>query len=225
MKISVFACLLVTAATMASPAFAQEDNGPNFTGFRFEPRVGHDSFSATVTMTDPVNANVTHTADSRKGKVGYGAELGYDYQLGPIVVGAFAGVDRSNTSDCFAIVGNDVGCIDSGRNLYAGGRAGVVIGGNLLIYGRGGLSRSRYSLAYASSSTAAGFQYVIADSARGTHYGGGVEMAFTRNFYGHLEYVRTRYQRLDTENPLNGNIDVSIRTRRSQVSAGLGFRF
>src|SRR5262249_21900996 len=159
---------------------------------RFEPRVGHDSFGATVTMTDPVNATVTHTVESRNGKLGYGAELGYDYQLGPVVVGAYAGVDRSNTSDCLAIVGNDVGCIDSGRNFYAGGRAGVVVGHSFLIYGRGGLSRARYSLAYAPSNTATGFQYVIADSAGGTHYGGGVEVAFMRNFYGHVEYVRTR---------------------------------
>lgn len=224
MKISIFAGLLVTAATMASPAFAQEENGPNFTGFRFEARAGHDSFGATVTVTGPAPATTTHTGESRSGKLNYGAELGYDYQLGPVVVGAFAGVDRSNTSDCIAIVGNDVNCIDSGRNLYAGGRAGVVIGRSLLIYGRGGLSRSRYSLSYAPNATTP-FQYVIADSARGTHYGGGVEMAFTRNFYGHVEYVRTRYQRLDTVNPLDDDIAVSIRTRRSQVSAGIGMRF
>lgn len=226
MKTSIFAGLLVVAATVASPAFAQnqEENGSNFTGFRFEARAGHDSFSADVTMTGPAPATTTHSAESRNGKIGYGAEIGYDRQLGPIVIGAYAGVERSNTSDCFAIVGNDVGCIDSGRNIYAGGRAGVVIGRNLLIYGRGGLSRARYSLSYAPTTTTPS-QYVIADSARGTFYGGGVEMAFTRNFYGHVEYIRTRYDRLDTVNPLNDDIGVSIRARRSQVSAGIGIRY
>lgn len=225
MKTSIFAGLLVTAVTTANPAFAQDDNGPNFTGVRFEARAGHDSFSGDVTITGPAPATTTHTGGSRNGKIGYGAELGYDYQLGPIVVGAYAGIDRSNSSGCFAIVGSDVGCIDSGRNIYAGARAGVVIGRNLLIYGRGGYSRSRYSLSYDAVATTNSVDYVIADTAGGKHYGGGVEMAFTPNFYGRVEYVRTRYDRLDTENPLNNNIDVSIRTRRNQVTAGIGMRF
>lgn len=225
MKTSIFASLLVMAATAASPALAQEENGPNFTGVRFEARAGHDSFGATVTMTGPAPATTTNTGGSSNGKISYGAELGYDYQLGPVVVGAYAGVDRSNTSGCFAIVGTDTACVDSGRNIYAGARAGVVISGNLLVYGRGGYSRSRYSLSYDAVATTNSVDYIIADTAGGTHYGGGVEMAFTPNFYGRVEYVRTRYQRLDTENPLNNNIDVSIRTRRNQVSAAIGMRF
>jgi len=225
MKTSIFAGLLAVAATTASPAFAQDEDGPNFTGVRFEARVGNDNVGARVTMPDPAHANTTITASSSKSRIGYGAEIGYDYRLGPVVVGAYLGIDNSGTSDCFAIVGSDRGCVETGRNLYAGGRAGVVVNHNLLIYGRGGLSRSRYSLSYDAVATTNSVDYIIADTAGGTHYGGGVEMAFTPNFYGRVEYVRTRYDRLDTENPLNNNIDVSIRTRRNQVSAGLGFRF
>lgn len=226
MKTSSFACLLIMAATAASPAFAQRENGsnPSFTGVRFESRAGHDSFSGNITMPDPDHPGATITASSRNGRIGYGAEIGYDRQLGPVVVGAYAGVDNSSTSDCVAIVGDDIGCLESGRNIYAGGRAGVVIGGNLLIYGRGGFSRARYSLTYLPDDHVP-TNYVIADSAAGTHYGGGVEMAFTRNFYGRLEYVRTLYQRLDTVSPLDDDDAVSIRARRSQVSAGIGLRF
>jgi outer membrane immunogenic protein len=224
MKSSLFAGLLVTAATATSPAFAQEQEGPNFTGIRYEARVGHDSFDARVTMPDPAHANTTITGSSSKGRIGYGAELGYDQQLGPVVVGAYLGVDNSGTEDCIEIVGGDIGCIGTGRNLYAGGRAGVVIHRNILLYGRAGLSRSSYSLAYGGDD-AGPIEYVIHDTAGGTHFGGGVEMSFTRNFYGRVEYVRTRYQRLDTVSPLDDDDAIAIRTRRNQVTAGLGFRF
>ena len=226
MRISLFAALLAAATTVGTtPAVAQQE-GSNFTGVRFEARAGWDSFGGRIAMTDPDDADETIAASTSSGKVGYGAELGYDVQLGPIVVGAYAGVENSGTASCLEIVGDDFGCLESGRNLYAGGRAGVVIAGNLLVYGRGGYSRARYSLAYDGDTDVATIPvYVLADSAGGTHYGGGLEMAFTPNFYGRVEYVRTRYHRLETVNPLDDDIDVAIRTRRNQVMAGLGLRF
>jgi outer membrane immunogenic protein len=226
MKIRAFGVLLAVAAgTVAAPASAQDEES-NFTGVRLEARAGWSSFGSRVGMTDPDDEDETITVSTSQDKAGYGAELGYDYQLGPVVVGVYAGIDNSSTTQCLEIVGDDIGCVDSGRNLYAGGRAGVVLNNNILIYGRGGYSRGRYSLAYdGDTDVAASPIYVIADSAGGTHYGGGVEMAFTPNFYGRLEYVRTRYDRLNTVNPLDDDIAVSIRTRRSQVFAGIGLRF
>lgn len=228
MRISSFAAMLAASATLAAaPAAAQQqEEGSNFTGVRIEPRAGWDNFGGRIAITDPGDADEMLVASNSQGKIGYGAELGYDVQLGPIVVGAYAGVERSNSSSCLEIAGDDLGCLESGRNLYAGGRAGVVIAGNLLVYGRGGYSRGRYSLAYdGDTDVATSPIYVIADSAGGTHYGGGVEMAFTPNFYGRVEYVRTRYDRLETVNPLDDDVDVAIRTRRNQVTAGLGLRF
>ncbi len=227
MRISFFAALLAAAPTVATtPAAAQQEERANFTGVRFEARAGWDSFGGRIAMTDPDDADATLAASTSQDKIGYGAELGYDVQLGPVVVGAYAGIDNSGTSSCLEIVGDDLGCLDSGRNLYAGGRAGVVVAGNLLVYGRGGYSRGRYSLAYDGDiDVATSPIYVIADSAGGYHYGGGLEMAFTPNFYGRVEYVRTRYHRLETVNPLDDDIDVAIRARRNQVTAGLGLRF
>lgn len=227
MKTSFAAALLAASATLAAaPAAAQQEEEANFTGVRFEARAGSDSFGGRITMTDPDDADETVTASSSRGKIGYGAELGYDVQLGPVVVGAYAGIDNSSTSHCVEIAGDDLGCLDSGRNLYAGGRAGIVVMNNLLVYGRGGYSRGRYSLAYDDDIDAGPSPvWVIADTAGGYHYGGGVEMAFTPNFYGRVEYVRTRYQRLTTVDPLDDDIDVGIRTRRNQVNAGIGLRF
>ncbi|HYD13312.1 MAG TPA: outer membrane beta-barrel protein [Allosphingosinicella sp.] len=226
MKTSAFAVLLAaTASVAATPAAAQEE-GPNFTGVRFEARAGWDSFGGRIAMTDPDDTDETITVSSSRDKLGYGAELGYDVQLGPIVVGAYAGVDNSSSATCLEIAGDDLGCLESGRNLYAGARAGVVVAGNLLVYGRGGYSRGRYSLAYDDDVDAgASPVWVIADTAGGYHYGGGLEMAFTPNLYGRVEYVRTRYDRLETVNPVDDDLAVGIRTRRNQVTAGLGLRF
>jgi outer membrane immunogenic protein len=226
MRISAFAVLLAATATMAAgPAAAQEEES-NFTGVRLEPRAGWDSFGGRITMPDPDDADETITASTSQDKLGYGAELGYDVQLGPVVVGAYAGIDNSGTSRCIEIVGDDIGCLESGRNLYAGGRAGVVLNGNILIYGRGGYSRGRYSLAYdGDTDVTTNITYVIADSSGGTHYGGGVEMAFTPNFYGRVEYLRTRYNRTEWVNPADDDFIVGIRARRNQVFAGIGLRF
>lgn len=227
MRISLFAALLASAVA-ATPAHAQDDpqdDGPNFTGVRFEARAGLDSFGGRVTMPDPDDDDETITVSGSQDKAGYGAEIGYDYQLGPVVVGVYAGLDNSSTRRCFEVVGDDFGCLDSGRNLYAGGRAGFVIGNNLLVYGRGGYSRGRYSLAYAPDEDKQNSYYVIADSAGGTHYGGGVEMAFTPNFYGRLEYVRTTYDRTDWVNPADDDMTAGIRARRTQWFAGIGLRF
>ncbi len=216
---------LLAAAAGATPAFAQQEDS-NFTGVRLEARAGSDSFGGRIAMTDPDDNDETITVSTSQSKAGYGAELGYDFQIGPVVVGAYAGIDNSGTSQCLEIVGDDLGCLESGRNLYAGGRAGFVINGDILVYGRGGYSRGRYSLAYdADTDVATNTTYVIADSAGGTHYGGGVEMAFTPNFYGRLEYVRTRYNRTDWVNPDDDDILVGIRAHRNQVSAGIGLRF
>jgi opacity protein-like surface antigen len=68
---------------------------------------------------------------------------------------------------------------------------------------------------------------VVADSRsrNGYHFGGGLELAFTPNFYGRVEYVQTRYSRLSWVDPTDDDFTVGIRARRQQVTAGLGLRF
>jgi len=226
MKMRFFAVLFAASATVAATPASAREEGPNFTGVRFEARAGWDSFGGNLTMPDPDDDDETITVSSSRDKLGYGAELGYDHQLGPVVIGAYAGVDNNSSSHCLEIVGDDLGCLESGRNLYVGGRAGVVIGNSLLVYGKGGYSRGRYSLAYdGDTDVNTNAIYVIADSAGGTHYGGGLEMAFTPNFYGRVEYVRTRYHGLATVSPLDDDVAVGIRARRNQATAGIGLRF
>lgn len=92
------------AATVATPAFAQ-DAAPasTFTGARvgLEIGVADDNIFGTEAFT-------------------YGAEAGYDFDLGGAVAGVTVGLQDSD---------------DTGRELSAGGRLGAKVGSNALIYG------------------------------------------------------------------------------------------
>jgi outer membrane immunogenic protein len=226
MKNSFFAVLLAASAmTAASPAFAQDDEF-SFTGVRIEARGGWDKVRSRITIPDPDHAGQTVTAGATDSAPGYGAEIGYDAQLGRIVIGAYGGVDASGALRCAVVTEGDLACVDTGRNLYAGGRVGAVIGSSLLIYAKGGYSNGGIGFNYDADTDAANNRVVASNHGRnGYHFGGGLELAFTPNFYGRLEYVQTRYSRLDWVDPTDDDFTVAVRARRQQVTAGLGFRF
>lgn len=226
MKILSFAALLATvAAATATPAFAQ-DGEVSLTGVRIEARVGIDKVRGGVTLPDPDDDDATISARASDSPIGYGAELGYDQQLGRLVVGAYAGIDTSGAERCVEIAEDDLGCLASGRNLYAGVRAGFVIGNNLLVYAKGGYTRARTSLAYdGDTDSATNITYVIRGPRGGYHVGGGVELAFTPNFYGRVEYAQTRLNGTTWVNPADDDFIVGLRSRRQQVTAGIGLRF
>jgi outer membrane immunogenic protein len=224
MKISIFAVLLAASA-MASPAFAQDDE-TSFTGLRLEARGGWDNVRSRVTIPDPDDADETVSVRATDSAPGYGAEIGYDVQLGRIVVGAYGGVDASGALRCAVVTEDDLACVDTGRNITAGVRAGAVIGSNLLVYAKGGYSNGGIGFNYDADTDVATSRVVADNRARnGYHFGGGVELAFTPNFYGRLEYEQTRYSRLTWVDPTDDDFILGIRARRQQVTAGLGFRF
>lgn len=225
MKNSLFVVLLAASTTVAvSPAFAQDEI--NFTGLRLEARGGWDDVRSRVTIPDPDHAGQIVTARASDSAPGYGAEIGYDAQLGRIVVGAYGGVDASGALRCAVVTEDDLACVDTGRNLYAGGRVGAVIGSALLVYAKGGYSNGGIGFNYDADTDAANNRVVAANRGRnGYHFGGGLELAFLPNFYGRVEYVQTRYSRLVWVDPTDDDFTVGIKARRQQVTAGLGFRF
>jgi outer membrane immunogenic protein len=224
MKIRSIALLLAGIAG-ATPAFAQ-DEGSNFTGIRFEARAGWDKVGGRFTLPDPDDADETVTTRSNDTGIGYGAELGYDYQIGPVVVGAYVGVSTSDSERCAEATEDDLACVNSARNVTAGGRAGIVIGGNVLVYAKGGYSNGVVGFSYDPDVDNANSR-LFADGRNrgGYHYGGGVEMAFTPNFYGRMEYVQTRYSAFDWVDATDDDMVFRIGARRSQATAGLGIRF
>ena len=160
MKKYVLAAAL--AAGLAAPAMAQDDAA--FTGFRVEALVGYD------------NANVP-TIKNPDGVV-YGVGAGYDFALGGTVLGV-----EAEASDSTAKVNLGGGFhVKAGRDLYVGGRAGVVVGSGLL-YAKAGYTNARITLTGVGSANG--------DGVRG---GVGYEFALSGKMYGKVEYRYSNYE-------------------------------
>jgi outer membrane immunogenic protein len=190
MRSFAYAALLATAA--ASPALAQE-RAP-FTGLRAEGLVGWDR----------VQANSDHDD-----AVGYGAAVGYDMQMGSALVGVEAEYSDSDNRACVgaATVADPRICTKTGRDLYAGGRIGTVIGGSTLLYAKAG-----YTNAQAKLTSDDGTTQVTLDKANldGVRVGAGAEYAVGPNSYVKAEYRYSNYEQ---------------GVERHQGMAGFGFRF
>jgi outer membrane immunogenic protein len=204
LKPSAFA---LAAATffVAVPAHAQ------FSGPRVEARLAYDSVEAAVETGDPF------ATDDSESAISYGGEAGYDLQLGPVVVGAYAGLEGSNLRTCQEVFGGDEGCIGQGRNLYVGGRLGLPVASRFLVYGKAGYSNGSIDFTYEGDLIGEGFE--LNEDFGGYHVGIGGEFAVTDNFYGRLEYVHTDYGELDFEGDTAGDFS------RGQVMVGAGLRF
>jgi outer membrane immunogenic protein len=187
-----FAYPALLALTAVSPAMAQE-SAP-FTGPRVEGLVG----------IDRVQSNGDHDD-----AVGYGAAVGYDMQMGGLVVGAEAEYSDSDNRTCggSATVADPRLCLKSGRDLYAGGRVGTVIGGSTLLYAKAG-----YTNAQAKLTSDDGTDQITLDKSNldGVRVGAGVEHAV-----GPRSYVKAEYR--------YSNYEAGV--QRHQGMAGFGFRF
>ena len=199
--------LLLTAAAgsflAASPAYAQ------FTGPRIEGRLSYEAVEAGIESGDPL------ATDDEDEAIGYGAELGYDLQLGNVVVGAYLGAEGTDLRSCSEVFGGDEGCVDAGRTLYAGVRAGFSPIPRVLLYARGGYSNGSIEVTYDD-----GFDSFEADDDfGGYHIGAGAELAVAGGLYGRLEYVHTDYGEFEIDEETIGDFT------RGQLMVGLGYRF
>ena len=206
--------LSVAMVALASPAAAQ-----NFDGFRVEARGGYDSITLDADYAD---ANSTASADNNEDGFGFGAEIGYDFAVGPgFILGGYAGIDFSDSDFCNSIDEVEELCLEAKQNIYLGARGGVVVAPSTLVYGKFGYSNGDAELDLDDA------QDIIDDfsdsgSRDGWHFGAGVEQNFGPMFYGKLEYVYTIYSDLDFANT---DAALVIDGNRSQVMAGLGLRF
>ena len=122
MKIYLIAA--AAAATVASPAFAQTDEG-SFQGAHVEGVVGYDKLD--------VNTPGTKNPDG----VVYGVAGGYDLQTGNVVYGI-----EGEATDSSAKIRQPGFAADAERDLYVGGRIGYA-SGKALIYGKVGYTNAR----------------------------------------------------------------------------------
>ena len=140
----------VLAASAATPALAQETAevpANAFTGFRVGGEIGvaDEDIFGTEAFT-------------------YGAEVGYDFDLGGAVAGVSAGIQDSD---------------DTGRELSIGGRLGAKVTSNALVYGTAAYSNLK------------AFDGLKLD---GVRFGVGVEVVPTEHFFVKAEQRYANYE-------------------------------
>lgn len=174
---------LLIAGVLASPAFAQDDaapvNAPDFSGFRIEGLVGWDH---------------TELLGDDEGGILYGVGVGYDFQRGRAVFGIEAEANDSTNNGCLTniISANDRFCVTSGRDLYVGGRAGVIVGRNVLLFGKVGYTNARYISTY--DDVAGSYHDRYGTTLDGIRVGAGAQFGVGRNAYFRTEARYSNYE-------------------------------
>ncbi|MDF2382983.1 porin family protein [Nostoc ellipsosporum NOK] len=199
-KFIAAAAALLAGSAFAAPAFAQStDSG--FTGPRAEAVVGWD--------------HVKPSGSGVKGADGvlYGGQIGYDFQAGNAVFGVEGEATGSTAkrTDTSVLVAGDRARISTGRDLYVGARVGFTVGGNALIYAKGGYTNAKFDSRYVSGTT----NVSTSDNADGWRLGAGAEVKLNDKVYLKGEYRYSKYN----------NDDAGIDAKRHQVLAGVGVRF
>ena len=223
MKKTVAALLTGTLMASAAPASAQvvEEYSP-FTGARAQAVVGYDSIRAGSSVDDDGNENNDQSADG----IVYGAAVGYDVDLGAVVIGPEAEFTYSSADTDFTdgdFEGFGFGNVDAGRDHYLGARAGAKIGDRALAYVKGGYTNAKLNIL--SNTTGADFESDF--DLDGYRVGGGLEYAVSQNMFLNAEYRYSNYSRaevdFDGDLPDTDRFDVDL--DRHQVTVGLGVRF
>lgn len=222
----------VAALSLAGTSAQAQDAS----GFRIEGRLGWEQAGAEAVLPNPED-DEAETGDEffigndDDNGAAFGVEVGYDFQIGDsFVVGAYGGVDFSDSNICSELVEDDLACAELGRTFTAGVRAGVPIGKNSLLYAKGGYSNGKLDLSYDPDITdnddeEPGEIAAFSEKRDGYHLGAGVEVGITSSIYAKLEYVYTDFGSgaylLDEEDETS----VDVQSDRHQVLAGLGLRF
>lgn len=194
----LFTAALMLSVFSAAPALAQDESDTAFTG-------------PSVTLIGGIEAAQWY-GDAEAAGI-YGGQLGYDWQSNGIVFGVEGEVSGGTSKNCTTIfrgVGAaDEGCVKPGRDLYAGGRIGTVLGETALLYAKAGYSnvhetfelrdRASGSLRSSASGTIGGYRVGI-----------GIEKRLGQTFLLRTEYRYSNYEG-----------DYS----RHQAVIGLGLRF
>lgn len=175
---------LIAAAFLATPALAQDapDNvppAPNFTGFRVEGLLGWDH---------------TEILDDDQGGIMYGVGVGYDFQTGRAVLGIEAEASDSRNNGCLndVIQAGDRLCAGTGRDLYVGARAGLLVGRNVLLFGKAGFVNTRFTNEYDPGG--GGAVTDLRFNSNGLRVGMGAELAVGRNAFVRGEARYTNYR-------------------------------
>ncbi len=216
----IYLPLILAAGAAATPALAQSATAGPFTGPRVEATLGYDNVSAG-SDSDSDFENDDQSIDGLL----YGAGVGYDFNVGGVVLGvegeytdSTANVDYNNPDpNTFGF-----GRVDAGRDLYVGARAGVLADPQTLVYVKGGYTNARLNLLANDGETELDRNYEL----DGFRVGAGVERAFTANTFGKIEYRYSNYSSADFGTDQSTLVDdFKVDTDRHQVAVSVGYRF
>jgi outer membrane immunogenic protein len=220
------AFLLATGslAVIVAPAAAQDStfSGPWVAGVG-----GYDKNKAGSTVDDDADPNngVFEQDESADGIV-YGGAVGYDVDLGSMVIGGEAELTDSTADSEFGNPNSDfgLGSVDAGRDIYVGVRAGFKATPSTLLYAKGGYTNARYNFIGSDGTT----NYEENLDTDGWRVGAGVEQKLGSNAFAKIEYRYSNYSRGEIDFEAEGIADsdrFDIDTDRHQVMAGVGWRF
>lgn len=209
-------------AAAAIPAAAHAQSVP-FSGPRVEAIVGYDHNRSGSSVDIDGTRDLKQSIDG----VTYGVGIGYDVAAGETLrIGAEAEISDSSAKwDNNNNVPNtfNLGRVDAGRDIYLGGRIGVVTSPNMMVYAKAGYTNARYNL-LGSDGTVNLEQRLDTD---GYRLGAGLEYQMGSNAYVKAEYRYSKYSRAEFD--FEGNTPDSSRfdidTDRHQVVVGVGMRF
>lgn len=207
-------------AATAIPAMAQDDTG--FSGPWVAGVAGYDILRAGSHQATGDSPDQHPTA---KGVV-YGGAVGYDVDLGNVVVGAEAELTDSGADSNYQnnYVDYGLGSVDAGRDIYVGARLGFKATPSTLVYAKGGYTNARFNFV-GTNGTVETSRHLDTD---GWRAGAGVEQKFGRNLFGKLEYRYSNYSKaeIDFEDPnVPDSSRFNIDTDRHQIVAGVGLHF
>lgn len=227
MKKIVTALAGCAAVAVTGPAFAQD--ATTFQGPRVEAIIGYDVTKAGSSIDDDINEDNKQSIDGLL----YGVGVGYDLNLGGIVIGPEAEITGSTAKVGFDDgdwEGFGIGNVKTNRDLYIGARVGAEVMPGTLLYAKGGYTNAKFDV-IDSDGTNDYSQDIDAD---GWRVGAGVEHAFGSggggfgsNLYAKLEYRYSNYSKAEIDYggalPDSDRFDVDL--DRHQIVAGVGVRF
>lgn len=217
----ILAALAAGTVLSATPALAQ-DAQATFTGPRVEATVGWDKSRSGSSVDNDTTRDLDQSVDGLL----YGGGVGFDFAIGQsAVIGAEAELTDSTAKSNTDGVPNtfNLGRVETGRDIYVGARAGLIIGSNALAYIKGGYTNARYNLV-GTDGTVNLNQRLDTD---GWRLGGGVELAVSENAFAKIEYRYSKYSEaeFDFEGQTPDSSRFRIDTDRHQVVASVGLRF
>jgi outer membrane immunogenic protein len=214
-----FLTAVLLAGSAIAPAAAQPGT---FTGPRVEGIVGYDVLRSGE-EEDGVATGDNEGDESIDG-VAYGVGVGYDFDLGGVVVGVEGEYVDSTGEQEFGetVDGTEfLGRIETGRDLYLGARIGVPVTPRTLLYAKGGYTNTSIESAFTSDTDSVDFDTTV----DGYRVGAGIEQMLGSNAYVKAEYRYSNYNGLQFDDDLFGDEDIDIDLDRHQVVAGIGLRF